>query len=456
MNRLFHFRLTILVVCLAAVGYGQEVIDSIDVGGWNVAGLVYNARAGVVYGGCYYGHSFFAIACSTNEIVSQIELVRPYDCAYSVTSNKAYCGFSNHGEDSILVVDGSTHTRTKAIPVIGTGHLVWDSAGDRLYTTCYYDDCVAVVDCGTDSVIGNIPVPGEPVGLTINARQRKLYVQNDYDMTVSVIDMETNSIIRNVHVGNYQFAACYSAVADKYYCNGAAGVAVIDGAGDTLIRQIALPQGYLAKAMVSVETESLVMVATSSGGSDSVFMIDVTRDSIRSAVRVGRQPLALAYSPVAHVVYSANSCWDDLSVIAGDGSRVLGQVPVSDIPQALLVCPEQEKLYVGHGGATSMVYVVRDVIGIEEPSSPVARGQPVLRAVPSLFVSRVRLEGATAGIAVHAQDGRLLRRLRVWPDQAGCLVWDGKDERGCEVPAGVYFAVAEGAAGGRVRLVKLR
>ncbi|MBM3313451.1 hypothetical protein FJY70_02525, partial [candidate division WOR-3 bacterium] len=127
---------------LAAVGRGQEVIDSVDVGGWNVAGLTYNSRAGVVYGGCFYGHNFFAISCSTDKIVSQIVVIRPHDIAYAPLVNKAYCGFSNQGEDSILVIDGSTHTRIKATPVLGAGFFAMDTIANRLYFTCYYDDKV--------------------------------------------------------------------------------------------------------------------------------------------------------------------------------------------------------------------------------------------------------------------------------------------------------------------------
>jgi YVTN family beta-propeller protein len=339
----------------------------VDVGGWNVAGLTFNARAGVVYGGCFYGHSFFAIDCSGNAIVSQIEVVRPNDIAYAPLVNKAYCGFANQGQDSILVVDGNTHTRIKAISVVYAGNFAYDSVGNRLYFTCYSDDCVGVLDCWSDSVLCYIPIPGEPVHLNINTRHRKLYCQNDANMTVSVIDMNTNQVIRNVYTGSWYFAQCYSEVADKYYCDGAQGVAVIDGATDSVIKQIRLPQGYSAEAMVSVGQESLVMVAAVGSPSDSLFVIDVRRDSVRSATRAG-MPRALAFSPATQVVYCANgSSWDNLSVVAANGSRVLSYVGVGDEPQDLLVCPAYGKLYVGHGGETRRLYVVRDHVGVGEP-----------------------------------------------------------------------------------------
>ena len=451
--------LILAALCLAAgAGYCQYVEDSIDVGGWNQSGLVYNSRAGVVYGRCYYGDNFFAIACSTNELVAQIPLMGPIATAYASTVNKAYCTFSYHGGDSVLVVDGSTHQRIKAVRIDGAYLPVWDSVSNRLYISCFDYDEIAVFDCGTDSVLERIPIPGEPVKMAINTKRRKLYVQNDYDMTVSVIDMNTNQVIRNVYVGSWFFCAAYSEVADKYYCNGTQGVAVICGAGDTLIRQIRLPQGYLAKAMVSVEPESLVMVATYSGGADSVFMLDVGRNEVRSAIRVGSSPKALVYSMATHLVYCANSGWDNLSVIAEDGSKVLSQVAVGDGPMALCVCSGEEKLYVGHGGMTNMVYAVCDRLGVAEEAGSFAEiGYERWRAAPSPFSSQVWLERvgkgrAPAAVSVYSQDGRFVRGLA--EGQGGRYVWNGRDTRERRVAPGVYFAVVTGSQLERVRLVK--
>jgi len=403
----------------------------VDVGGWNVAGLTYNSRAGVVYGGCFYIRSnVFAIDCSSNAIVAQIDLPHPGDLAYAPVVNKAYCGFFDHGEDSILVIDGSSHSRIRAIPVPYAGNFEYDSASNRLYFTCYSEDCVGVLDCWTDSVLCYIPIPGEPAGLTINTRRRKLYCQNDYDMMVSVIDMNTNQVIRNVYTGSWYFAQCYSAAADKYYTNGLRGVAVICGSGDTLIKQIALPQGYGPKAMVAVDPESLVMVAAYSGGTDSVFVIDVADDVVASALPVGRSPRTLAYSIRSNAVYCAcGSTSDRLDVLAADGSRVTGHVPVSNGPQALLPCSPYEKLYVGHADA-SMVYVVRDRVGVSEP------GESRLEAAgprPATLVSqRCRYRGTVPAVLTDAA-GRSVLRLRLGENDVSRL------------PIGVYIVVGLGA-----------
>jgi DNA-binding beta-propeller fold protein YncE len=225
------------------------------------------------------------------------------------------------------------------------------------------------------------------------------------------------------------------------WCDGAQGVAVIDGATDSVIKQIGLPQGYQPEAMVSVEPESLVMVAAYSGGSDSVFVIDVRRDSIRSAGRA-RVPAALAYSPRANVVYCANgSNSNNLSVIAADGSRVLSYVAVSAGPQSLLVCPPYEKLYVGHGGETNMLYIVRDRVGISEPDLPGLT--PFAMPAVTLVGDRTfRYEGPGPASLVDAC-GRKARDIAVGSNDLSTL------------SPGVYVLVAGRGAAPR-KVVKLR
>jgi DNA-binding beta-propeller fold protein YncE len=242
---------------------------------------------------------------------------------------------------------------------------IWDAASNRLYINCFAEDHVAVLDCRTDSIIDEIHVR-EPVGLTINTLRRKLYVHSWANSSLAVIDLVTNSVMTYVRPGSDVYASCYVAAVDKYYCNGEGGLAAVDGATDSIVRQIPLPQGFATTAMEGVEPESLVMVAAFSGNSDSVFTVDARGDSVRCAVTV-RAPFALVYSPYSNVLYCTNGRnSNNLSVVSADGSRVLSYVAVGEGPQSLLVCPAHERLYVGHGGMTTKIYVVRDRVGLSE------------------------------------------------------------------------------------------
>ena len=48
--------------------------------------------------------------------------------------------------------------------------------------------------------------------------------------------------------------------------------------------------------------------------------------------------------------------------------------------------------------------------------------------------------GERRGIALYDLGGRLVRHLPVGADSAGVALWDGRDQNGRLLPAGLYFA----------------
>ncbi len=450
-----------VALCLmASTGQGQWVTDSIDCGGPWVGSLVYNSRANVIYGASEQPGIFFAISCDSNKVISSIHLRWPLNVAYASTPNKAYCSFYNYELDSVLVVDGSSHTRIKAIPLHWATYLVWDSISNQVYVSCLEENRVSVIDCVTDSVVCHIPVGNGPIKMYLNTRHRKLYV-NDWDgEAVSIIDLETNQLIRTIPVGGIPSSGCYCAgEAQKYYCNGFFEAVVIDGVGDSIVARI--PLSNCARSMVAVDAHELVMVGGTTGGWDSVFVIDAVGDSVLRAFPVGKGPSGLVWSPVTDLVYTANVHTDDVSVIAGDGSGlVLWSLPVGNGPDVFAVVPRHERLYLSCG---NMVYVIRDRAGGIHDGSDVA-GVPrcLLRARPSHFVGRAVIEycgaaGVPEKLAVYAQDGRLVRRLSAGAasGERRRYVWDGRDGSGNRVPRGVYTVMACGASPCRTKIVKL-
>jgi flagellar hook capping protein FlgD len=85
-------------------------------------------------------------------------------------------------------------------------------------------------------------------------------------------------------------------------------------------------------------------------------------------------------------------------------------------------------------------------VGVDGPRPLAARVLPV---IPNPSSSEMRLSFVTpasvsARIAVFAPNGRLVRELWNGPADAGShvAVWDGADQHGTAVGAGVYFYVA--------------
>ncbi len=447
--------LLLAVGLTAGVGVSQEVIDSVDVGCTWVGSLDYNSRANVLYGVSELGR-VFTIDCATNRLLSWIGVRRPFAVCYNSLENKAYCTFW----DSVLVISGDSHVRIGSIPVPMASNLVWDARTNRLYVSGYEEDVVGVIDCRTDSLLCLIPVPGGPLGLDLNTRHPKLYARCVDAQNVAVIDLTTNQVARVIPTGGNLLSSCYAGSVDKYYCDGDGGTTVIHGADDTVVAIIPWPVAMSPSAMLAVDAHSLVTVALD-GARCSVQFVSGRGDSVFAVLPVGRDPLGLTWSPATDLAYCANAGSDNVSVLAGDGSRSIKTLPVSDAPSVLALASRCRLLYVGHYNS-SKVYVIGDsMAGVGEQRWH-AVVDSRLQAEPNPFSGAVMLRRgglSTTGqeVAVFAHSGRRIAALRQAssPNDAVVYQWDGRDATGRKVPPGIYFARLAGSDVS-IRLVKVR
>jgi flagellar hook assembly protein FlgD len=79
----------------------------------------------------------------------------------------------------------------------------------------------------------------------------------------------------------------------------------------------------------------------------------------------------------------------------------------------------------------------------------------LLLATPNPFRERVRFRGAAreTWLEIRSDLGRLVRRIKAASDD---FSWDGRDDNGRRLPAGLYFArLREAGKARRIRLIKL-
>jgi len=435
-------------ILVVGTGLGQYVEDSVDVGGAWVGGMVYNSRADVVYGNCQYTNGiFFAISCSTNQVIARFNMPWPREAAYDSIDNKTYVAFQSGDEDSVLVVDGVTHSRLRAIPLDWAIYPVWDPVSNRLYVSCGENNSVGVIDCRTDSVICHIPVGAYPLKMHLNTRHHKLYVQNYDEGSVSIVDLQTNQVIRTIPLGSEPQSGYYCEWAEKYYCGTSDRVHVVDDIADTVTTRIDLPGG--SWSMSANRSQELLFAGIEDGVSyHALYTIDTKSDSVVSVLPIRRGPQELWWSSVTDRLYCANyDGW--VTVIAGDGTHILGTMPVNSSPFVFACSPVHQRLYVGHLNC-SKVYVIRDTASAicETGPAPGHRSE-TLRALPNPFVRSVtiRFKNMRSGansIGVYSAAGVLVRQLAVGTNDIafGQVEWNGKDENGWAVPAGTYVIVA--------------
>jgi len=444
----------------AAAGQAQYVEDSIDVGGRFVGSLVYNSREDVLYGASDDG-LFFAISCDSDKVVGSFRLEYAFVVGYDSSDDKAYCSFicSPQADDSLLVVDGVTHTRIKSIPMPGATLPVWDPITDRMYVSCQTTDSVAVVDCATDSLLMYIAVGACPVSMYASTVRRKLYVLNTEDGTVSIVNMTTNQVIGTVHVGGTPNAGYYCKSADKLYSAGTYGQCIaIDGFSDTIVAHIPLTGNAEVRCARGNEEDGLVYLSAFTSSGDYVATVSARRDSVVATVTTGQRARDLDYSSGSGLLYCASDLTDEVFVVTGDGTRRLATLQVGDYPLVFALVPRHNRLYLGHWN-TRYVYVIRDTsAGIAEPQSPRPGFNEALSVTPNPFSRSVTVARSTplkgGDLArVYAQDGRLVRQAQILAGQ-NRWVWDGRDESGKPLPPGVY--VIEARPGLRAKVVKTR
>ena len=439
--------LIILLLLLVQFGSAQYVEDSVNVGGSLVYRLAYNSRHKVVYGIGGNGSRFFAVACSSNQLVGSIPLTDGCAVAFDSADDKGYCSSILLG--SLLVLDGRNHTPIATVVLPDATIPLWDPDSDRLYVSLSDRNRVAVVDCRNDSVLYRIPVGAWPLNMYLNRRHRRLYVVNYDDASVSVINLDSGRVAATVPVGGYPWKGCYSTGADKFYACGE-GVAVIDGASDTLIAHIALPPFVYPVAAAAVESRGLVMVAARDelgGDPDTVYVINTANDSLVRAIPVARYPESLIWSSLTNRVYCGSYCSvegpDTVTVMTDDGTRITHLVPVSEAPVVMLHVPEYRRIYVGHANSP-WLYVLRDTVsGIaEESATPV----PSVPHQPTLIRGVLHLRPSPFPLPVG--EGQEVRGRSLLLDVSGCAVMPlspgPNDVR--HLAPGVYFVRRPSAA----------
>gem|GEM_PF-562308 len=460
-SRISYYLKAVLLCCLlASVPGAQYVEDSIDVGAGWVGSLAYNSRADVVYGECQLADVLFAISCDSNKVIQSIALAWPGDMTYDSVDNKGYVAFAGAEEDSLAVIDGSTHQVVKKIEMPGATTPVWDPVSDRLYVSCQSTNKVAVVDCATDSLLTYISVGACPLKLYINTLRRKLYVLNYDNGTVSIVNMATNQVIKTLVVGGTPNAGYYLLSVDKFYSAGAYGYCtVIDGAADSIVARIPLPRTSAdMRSATGNEGSGLVYLGIHYDGGNCVATVRAQDDSLMANVTIGGSPWGIAYYGESGLVYSTSLGTNEVYIISGDGSQVLTTIPVGAGPYVFAVAPRHGRLYVGHENGP-YIYVLRDTsAAVAEAKSRHHGSFRPLIATPNPFSRSVTVAWSFAAevadvARIYAQDGRLVRQAQMSAG-ASRWVWDGRDDAGKATAPGVY--VVGTGTGGRQKVVKLR
>ena len=159
-------------------------------------------------------------------------------------------------------------------------------------------------------------------------------------------------------------------------------------------------------------------------------------------------PYSIVYDPLAHVLYMADAATETIHrVNPHTGSTTLVASGFSLFnPCCLEIDVAGRRLYVADDGYNRVYEICLDQVTAAEKDGPRASSL-ALRAYPNPFNPSVRLTYTLAGaspvrIGIYDAAGRLVKTLFDGKREAGSQreLWNGRDETGRPVAAGVYFA----------------
>jgi DNA-binding beta-propeller fold protein YncE len=193
----------------------------------------------------------------TDSILTEIPIYSMW-MTFDPNRNRLYSAFRprEYGHYChIAVIDGESNQIIDTIITGGFlgGSIVWNPINNKIYASTFNaweeewsSGGVLIIDGATHQIIKYLPIGREmdPNYGTINTRRNKVYWTSleGGNGNITVIDGERDTVIAVINVGSGPCKLDYNFINDKVYCaDYGNGLAIIDGAGDTIITYCPLP-----------------------------------------------------------------------------------------------------------------------------------------------------------------------------------------------------------------------
>jgi len=292
------------------------------------------------------------IDTSTNTVVGNPIPVGnyPYGVAISPDGTKVYVANSdNPGTVSVIDTVATSPTYNTVIKTVTVGQYPYGVAvspdGKKVYVTEGYDPGqVSVIDTVTNQVAATINVGKLPTGIAATPDGTKIYVANGGSGTVFVIDTVAtsptyNTVIKTVTVGSAPQGVAVSPDGKKVYVttgSSPGNVYVIDTATNQVTATV--PVGNYPNGVTVTPDGTKVYAANSNyGHSGTVSVIDTTStpNTVTYTITVGSLPYGVAVTPDGTKIYVANVVSNSVSVIDVASNTVKTSVNVGTHPYVI-------------------------------------------------------------------------------------------------------------------------
>lgn len=243
--------------------------------------------------------------------------------------------------------------------------VVVDIRSHKIYVGNLSSGEITVIDGKTLEFIAKIPVGIAPYVLYLNENLKKLYVSDSVSNTVTVIDISRSDFPTKIIPaegmprtvsGNNLTNMIYVSLAKTKK------VRVIDGANDTMIKEIQLDAKSVFPAFLTVnDKKNEVYVADY--GANFISVLDGTKNTVKKTIIVGNKPIWIAYIPAIDRIYVAVEGDKKIVVIDSNSYEILNTFQINASPYRIVFDYKTNFAYVTHRNEKVVTVIKNDESG---------------------------------------------------------------------------------------------
>ena len=210
-----------------------------------------------------------------------------------------------------------------------------------------------VINGRTNTVVATIPVGGRTYWIATDPQTHMVYVQDwrRSSSQVAVIDGRTNTVVARIpENGLYSLGITVNPLTNTVYVAGTSvgGVLVINGRTNKIV---AIVPGTGGDQRIAADPQANTIYADvpDADGPGYLQVINGRTNTVTATISSASQgiyPEGIATDPLTHFVYAANFGGNDVMVINGRTSKIVGFVPVGTNPNGVAADPSANRVYV--------------------------------------------------------------------------------------------------------------
>lgn len=201
----------------------------------------------------------------------------------------------------------------------------------KSYVGNFKDNTVTVIDAGSGTVLGTVPVSAGPHGMAITRDGRRVYVSGDGSSSVDVIDTATDKVMKTISVGKAPNGIALTPD-DRLLLVTVYGedrVAFVDTATEAVIATADVPKPHT----VAISPDGRVAyVAQQEPGHFGLALIDMATRRVTRTVPLDKTPRDGEFGFDGGMFYFTQAGVSSVQVMDPASGKIVAQIPTGVSP----------------------------------------------------------------------------------------------------------------------------